>query len=219
MTQRKKAPKPVAKGRVADRIFLDLKNQIITGTYAHGSKLPTEKELAEHYAVSGPTLREAVRGLTAIGLVEVRHGSGAYVRADGEALVAMSLSAFIQLERVGASDALSILGVLNAHAATCAVHYATPAELRRLREAADALNGIQRIERAVAGVRAFHRAFGACSHNPLLASICYFLSDIQVEFATRIAGDSLDVWRSMITGLQGLRMRIVDAIEKNQPAE
>ena len=214
MAHKKTARKPIDKGRIADKIFLDLKTQIVDGTYAHGSKLPTEKELAQHYAVSGPTLREAVRGLTAIGLVEVRHGSGAYVRADGASMMALSLSAFIQLERVEASDALGLLAVLNAHAATCAVQHATPADLRRLREAAESLGELQKLEQAASSVRAFHRALSSCAHNPLLAAICGFLSDLQVEFAIRIAGDSIDVWRTMFTGLHPFRLRIVDSIER-----
>src|SRR5258707_3944923 len=97
--------------RVADQIFKDLKERIVLGELPDGSKLPTERELAEQYQVSGPTVREAIRGLTAMGLADVRHGSGAYVTANTEALIAMSLGAVIQLEGLGAVEVLSILRV------------------------------------------------------------------------------------------------------------
>ena len=52
------------RSRMADKIFKDLKNSIVLGEIAQGSKLPSEKELALRYGVSGPTVREAVRGLS-----------------------------------------------------------------------------------------------------------------------------------------------------------
>ena len=65
--------------RVADQIIDDMCESMGTGVYPPGSRLPTERALAERYGVSGSTVREAIRALTAMGLVDVRHGSGAYV--------------------------------------------------------------------------------------------------------------------------------------------
>src|SRR5260370_22893916 len=96
----------VDRERIADQIFKDLRNDIILGTIPRGTKLPSEKELAQRYGVSGPTVREAVRGLSLLGFAAVRYGSGAYVIADPELLVAMSLSSVIQLGKLGAADVL-----------------------------------------------------------------------------------------------------------------
>ena len=61
---------------LARALFLDLSK----GKYAVGDRLPAERELATEYAVSRPTVREAIIALEVQGLVEVRIGSGAYVR-------------------------------------------------------------------------------------------------------------------------------------------
>jgi GntR family transcriptional regulator, transcriptional repressor for pyruvate dehydrogenase complex len=196
------------------QILNDLKEQIVTGALPRGAKRPTEKELSQQYAVSGPTIREAMRGLSAIGLIEVRHGSGAYVSADGGSLVAMSLGAFVQLENVGVADALAILAVLNEHAASCAVKQATSADLRRIREAAEALGQVDDPRRAAAAGRAFHHSLVLAAHNPLLEVICDFLADVQAEFALEVAAGSLDIWREMLGGLQQLRLRFVEALER-----
>jgi GntR family transcriptional regulator, transcriptional repressor for pyruvate dehydrogenase complex len=129
----------VDRSRVADQIFDDLRQQIALGTLPRGSKLPTERELAERYKVSGPTVREAIRGLTAMGLADVRHGSGAYVTAATESLIAMSLGTVIQLEGLGPMDVLSILGVLNEQAARLASEAATQQHHRRLHAAIEDL--------------------------------------------------------------------------------
>jgi len=204
----------LARSRVADQIFHDLKRQIITGALPRGTKLQTERELADLYKVSAPTVREAIRGLSLSGLIEVRHGSGAYVTADSESLIAMSLSAVIQLETVGVADTLSILSVLNCHAAGCAARLATPADLQRLKDATDALIDVQSAQRAEAGVRAFHHALVQAAHNPLLEVLCGFLANVQVTFATEITGGSLETWREILSGLKDVRARFVESIER-----
>lgn len=66
-----------------DRLYQDLARRIMEtlaeGRYPVGTRLPAERELAAHYGVSRPTVREAVIALEVQGLVEVRIGSGAYV--------------------------------------------------------------------------------------------------------------------------------------------
>jgi GntR family transcriptional repressor for pyruvate dehydrogenase complex len=209
-----KARPTLTRSRIADQIFHDLKAQIIGGALLRGARLPTEKDLCEVYEVSVPTVREAIRALSVIGLIEVRHGSGAYVTANAEALVAMSLSAVIQLETVGVGDALGMLSVLNTYAAASAVRLATPADIHRLRDAAEALVDVQSAQRAASSVRAFHHALVKAAHNPLLEVICGFLANVQVAFAMEITEGSLDLWREILDGLADTRIRFVEAIER-----
>ena len=69
--------------RPNDRLYQDLARKLIaelsSGRYAVGARLPAERELAQQYNVSRPTVREAIIALEVQGLVEVRIGSGAYV--------------------------------------------------------------------------------------------------------------------------------------------
>lgn len=70
---------------ISDRLYQDLARRLIkelsAGKFPVGSRLPAERELAQQYNVSRPTVREAVIALEVQGLVEVRIGSGAYVVA------------------------------------------------------------------------------------------------------------------------------------------
>ncbi|WP_269715471.1 FadR/GntR family transcriptional regulator [Caulobacter sp. NIBR2454] len=61
--------------RIADAIA----EAIESGAYKVGDRLPTERELAEQFGVSRPTLREAMIALEMLGMVEARHGLGIYV--------------------------------------------------------------------------------------------------------------------------------------------
>src|SRR5882757_7233450 len=119
------ADRRMGRSRVADRIVDDLRERILRGELANGSRLPAERDLAEQYGVSGQTAREAVRVLGSIGLVSVRHGSGSFVTAEPDTMIAMSMASVVQLKDVGAVDVLQVLGALNGFAAQLAVREAT----------------------------------------------------------------------------------------------
>ncbi|NBC35087.1 FCD domain-containing protein [Novosphingobium sp. FSY-8] len=83
-----------------DRLYQDLArrlmDELVSGRYAVGDRLPAERELSAQFNVSRPTVREAVIALEVQGLVEVRVGSGAYVkRLPGkEDIPGFNISAF-----------------------------------------------------------------------------------------------------------------------------
>jgi GntR family transcriptional regulator, hexuronate regulon transcriptional repressor len=75
--------------KTGDRLYQDLAralmDELASGRYPVGSRLPAERDLAVRFEVSRPTVREAIIALEVQGLVEVRIGSGAYVkRLPGE---------------------------------------------------------------------------------------------------------------------------------------
>lgn len=208
----------VDRSRVADQIFKELRDQIVLGALPRGSKLPTERELTEKYSVSSPTVREAFRGLTALGLAEVRHGSGAYVTASAESLIAMSLGTVIQLEGLGAADVLSVLGVLNVQAARQASQTGTKQDHERLRAALAELDEAKTAAAAAVGVRNFHRSLAMAAHNPLLTALCGFLADLQVELGMELTGDSIKEWKRIFSSLKPVRSRLVAAIIQHDDA-
>lgn len=79
-----KIPADLAQRTSQDRLYQDLARRLMaelsTGRFALGDRLPAERELSLQYAVSRPTVREAMIALEVQGLVEVRVGSGAYVK-------------------------------------------------------------------------------------------------------------------------------------------
>jgi len=81
-----RSPANLHRGRVADQIVEDLRRQIVSGELPDGTRLPSERELAAHYDVSAPTIREAIRVLAAIGLLSTRNGSRTTVTARSDTL-------------------------------------------------------------------------------------------------------------------------------------
>lgn len=202
----------VGRSSVGAQVFDSLRRQIIDGTLRRGDKLPTEKSLAGLYGVSGATIREAVRALSAMQLVKVRHGSGAYVTADVASLIGLSLESIIQLERIGVPDVLGILGILNTYAAELAAARAGAEEIDSLFAALDLLDAGDSIGGMIAGLSIFLAGLAATSHNPLLAALCKFLSLIQVQLARALFGTTTGEWKTITGSLRRERRALLQAI-------
>ncbi len=205
--------KRLDRGNAAEQILVDLREGILSGRLARGAKLPTEKKLADAYGVSGPTVREAIRGLTTTRLIEVRHGSGAYVTADPDQLIAVSLVSMIQLERVGVSDLLGVLNALNVYAAELAAVHATTADIAAMRESLDVISKTSKPEEIAEGLTRFLSVLSEAGGNPILAALCRFLARIQIGLARKSSGQSLESWRKTTSKLTKTRKGLVDAIE------
>lgn len=212
--EEKQSFRKVARGTIATQIFDDLRQQIFAGTLVRGEKLPTERDLAGVYGVSGATIREAIGALAAMRLIEVRHGSGAYVTADTESLIGMSLTSMIQIERIGVGDVLGILGVLNTYAAELAASKATREDIEALREALNRMKQAEDVETMVSGLTSFLHRLASASGNPLLATLCKFLTGLQIQLARELSGNSLKIWRETAGRLDKERLKLVDAIEQ-----
>ncbi len=70
---------PINKRSLADNLAHALRQFIIENGYRPGAKLPATTTLAQEFGVGVPTLREALKTLETIGIIQVRHGSGVYV--------------------------------------------------------------------------------------------------------------------------------------------
>src|SRR5262245_63640403 len=74
-------------GRRSDRIADSLRADILRGRYRPGERLPAERELATRLTVNRGSVREALKKLEQLGLVEIRRGDGAVVRHLHEARI------------------------------------------------------------------------------------------------------------------------------------
>lgn len=72
---------PAPKSTVTQRAIERIKALIADGLLEPGQRLPTERDLAAQLGISRSSMREAIRALTVLGVLEARHGSGIYVTA------------------------------------------------------------------------------------------------------------------------------------------
>ncbi|MEU0569286.1 GntR family transcriptional regulator [Nonomuraea sp. NPDC005983] len=206
----------ITRGRVADQILADLRRRILSGELADGSKLPAERDLAVAYGVSGATVREAVRVLSATGLVDVRHGSGSYVRANADTLIATLLASVVEVERTGLFDLLDVAQALNARGAQLAAERATAEELASLRHVAGEVPEGS-VGDVIGGLKRFFTTLWVAAHSPLLTTLAKVLMDIQLGIALELSEGRLDRWQLAARELADKRVTLVDALEARDP--
>lgn len=116
-----------------DDAFHGLRRIIASGELAPGQQFPPEAQLCERLQVSRGSLREAVRMLGALGVIESRHGSGTYVSALEPANIIGALSLTVELMPFdGFIELYEIRRVLEAHAASQAAGRMTDAAAEEL---------------------------------------------------------------------------------------
>lgn len=81
------AVRPVLRQSLPDDLARRIRRLIRLRGDQPGDRLPSIAEMARHFAVGGPTIREALRKLETLGVVDIRHGSGVYVGRPSDALV------------------------------------------------------------------------------------------------------------------------------------
>jgi len=210
----------VTRETAADQIIEQLRTQILTGVLPVGAKLPTERELGLDFGVSSPTVREALRALSSMGLIEARQGSGAYVAPNLGRIMASALGMLMQLENVGLDDLIGLQSVLNFYAADLAVTRATDEDVTRVRQCAEATAHCATIEDVTTAVPAFIVAFAGAAHQPLLDALCGFLVTLLVQLeVTSYKRTSAQFWRSWAKETSQHRIAIADALERRDHAE
>lgn len=74
---------PLVRRSLAGELVRAIRLSIRSGEYQPGARLPSILSMARSFRVGHPTVREALRALEALEIVEIRHGSGVYVSASG----------------------------------------------------------------------------------------------------------------------------------------
>jgi DNA-binding FadR family transcriptional regulator len=118
-----------ASHQVADAVCAMLRS----GEYRVGDRLPSEQELGVELSVSRSTVREAVRELTALGVLEIRHGRGTYVRSLRPDLLLRSDSLGEPRNDRIREELLEVRGIVEPEAAALAAQRASAEEIERLR--------------------------------------------------------------------------------------
>ncbi|MEU7870374.1 FadR/GntR family transcriptional regulator [Dactylosporangium sp. NPDC049140] len=157
-----------------------IRTMILDGRLRAGDKLPIERALAAELGVSRGTLREAVRSLTMIGVLDTRQGDGTYVTSLEPHLLLGSLAITMDLHQDSSElFLLETRRALESHATSQAAVRLGEADLARLAEILDDAAGLVedgRTDALLEHDRAFHRLIVEASGNPVLASLTELLS-------------------------------------------
>ncbi len=200
--------RPARRSPLVDQVIEQLREQIRTGAWRVGQRIPTEAELGEQLGVGRNTVREAVRALTHAGLLESHQGKGTFVRAARETSAALTR----QLATARLGEILEVRRALEVEAARLA------AERRDERDLRDIAAALDRSEAAwasgdlaafVEADAAFHATVVVAAHNQVLA-------ELYADFGAALRDSLRGTLREMLSHVD--HRPLYEAIARRDPA-
>jgi GntR family transcriptional repressor for pyruvate dehydrogenase complex len=203
-----------ARVSVTDEAIEKIKGMIVAGELGPGDRLPREADLAERLGLSRSSLREAVRALSLVRILDVRQGDGTYVTSLDSTLLLDALSFVVDLHQDRSVLALmEARRVLEGESAALAAQRIEPAQLDELQATLGAMPSCRGIEEFVDNDLQFHRTIAAACGNPVIAKLLESLSGRTARAR---------IWRGLTDAgaterTLGEHRAIADAIAQRQP--
>jgi len=211
--------KPIKPQKVSVQIADQIRSSILAAVFNPGEKLPPERELAELFGVSRPSVREALNILATAGLVEVHQGGGTIVKSLMELSNGSPLSELIKCERERALDVIEVRKSMEACTACYAAERALPEDVRKLEKiVVEMQENVFRNKPSLELDALFHITVAQATHNVVWLHLMQSIFDAMKEFQR-------GVWNAVyITGedhlyLYNQHRTVFEAIRDRQPEE
>jgi GntR family transcriptional repressor for pyruvate dehydrogenase complex len=149
---------------------------ITSGEFGPGDKLPSESELGSSLGVSRVSVREALRSLEAVGLIEIHHGRGSFVRNGPSERYQSPFAGWLRVHRDQVVELMKVRGALDELAAAEAATHADAGALGEIETSQDRFRSAARrtgvaMEELIAADVDFHLAIARASGSPLLLNL------------------------------------------------
>lgn len=176
LTSNNKTPK------VYDQVIDQIKNKIKSGELKKGDKLPSEREMAESIGVSRASIREALRALEVVGLVESRQGAGNYIRTDFENSLFEPLSVMFMLQESSPKEMYDLRETLELQCAKLAARNIEDNEIELLTVILDRMYVAESEKESLELDIKLHYLIARASRNVLLINVLQVISELMDEF-------------------------------------
>ena len=178
---------PIPRRKLYQEVVDRLSEEIATGAYAPGDRLPSERELMQLFAVGRPAIREAMLALDRMGLITVSHGERARVAAPNASSIIeqvattarhLLLTSPQSLEDLKEARLFFELGIVRR-----AAERAGDDDIARLRgRLEDHIASLDELDRFLEMDKLFHREIASVSGNPILTAVSQAMFEWLEEF-------------------------------------
>lgn len=168
--------------KVYDQVIEEIKNKIKKGEIKKGDKLSSEREMAESLGVSRTSVREALRALEVIGLVESRQGAGNYIRTNFNNSLFEPLSIMFMLQESSPKEMYDLRETLELQCAKLSAKNIEDNELELLTAILDRMYVAESEEESLELDIKFHYLLAKTSRNVLLINVLEVISQLMDEF-------------------------------------
>jgi len=176
----------ISNKKVYEQVIEQIQNNIMEGLFKKGDKLPSERELSEKMGVSRTSIREALRVLETMGVIESRQGEGNFICSNIEKSLLQPLSMMFKLNNGSFSDIYELRSILEIECARLSAIRATDMDCRELLSVVEEMEqetfGENRYEILVELDKKFHNTLSDMSKNYLIESLFSTISNLFEKF-------------------------------------
>ena len=174
---------PIKTKRLYEEIVEQIKRLLTEGKLKPGDKLLAEREMAEQFQVSRASVREAIRTLEMLGIIDIRPGEGTFIRDTETDDIIRPLAMFLAVERSSLLDMFEMRRIFETATAGLAAQRASEEELDQIEAMLENMRERLNVQDPARGEEfdaAFHYAVAEATHNSLLTKLFKTVSE---EFA------------------------------------
>jgi len=202
-----------AREPVSAEIARKLLDYLLSGVLLPGERLPSERELSRTFGVGRSAVRDALKPLTLLGIIEVRQGDGTYLRATESELLPKAVEWGLLLGERRAVDLVEARRHIEVALATLAAQRRSEEDLRDMRRLLRQMQDAGSDDEFIEADMAFHLRLAEAAGNSVLAGILMNIRSLIQVWITRVtyAADS-------VTPSYQEHVPIMEAVETGDPA-
>ncbi len=164
--------------RAYEVVIEAIKKKIKNGEIKKGEKLRPEREIAEELGVSRASVREAIRALDVIGLIDSKQGAGNYIKETFEESLIQPLSVMFLLEQNELTEINEFRSILESQAAVLAAERIDEDDVKKLEELIDEMSRTSDEAKNVEIDKQLHYVIDNASKNRVISSILAVISEL-----------------------------------------
>jgi GntR family transcriptional repressor for pyruvate dehydrogenase complex len=211
----------VSRNSLSDEIVEQIIDLISRGVLKPGERLPSEKDLCLRFGVGRTTIREALRSMAVMGILEGRVGEGTFVSADSRKYLEKTLQRGLLIDRKSVNDLVETRLMLESQTAYCAADRATEENLQEIEEALEGMQrSLERSEEYLEHDLHFHLAIARATQNTILFNLLSMTRGyLQTWISESLSKPSKRKMRSRAESSVREHQKILQALRKRNPAE
>jgi GntR family transcriptional regulator, transcriptional repressor for pyruvate dehydrogenase complex len=208
---------PVKPTKIYEQVIEQIKDFIKKGELKYGDKLPAERDLCERLKVSRTSIREALRALEILGLIECRQGEGNFIKDNFENSLLESLSMMFMLHGSNPTEVLEFRKIIEPGTAALAARKINVKQLSEIKEVVSLLNNTDDEGKSVEFDKKFHYLITQASGNYIISNMMSAVSSLVDKYIESARMNMFHIEGNK-TILNGHHDDIVAAIEARDPA-
>jgi GntR family transcriptional repressor for pyruvate dehydrogenase complex len=173
---------PIKSDNLYKKVIESIKALIRVGKLKSGDRLPTERNLVEMLGVSRTTIREALRVMEILGIVEVHVGKGTFVSDLSFESVANSISGMLYFEKGNIDSLYEVREMIEVKNAGLAATRADEKDIEKIQKAEkDMKEAVEKPGHGIIEEKFLHLAIAKATHNPILFGVLNLIIDSYLE--------------------------------------